>query len=504
METKELENNVSSKTKKMALLWALIGAHRIYAGKYISGILFLILMLMCSIFPLDPALKWFFYFVIGWFLYDVYRIYKGKFKDNKNLFITKWDDGEITLTKKKILNGILIGYGGILIFINILTKIEPYIKEKLANCKEFYVEPYGGYNDYEELEKADRKIKFHINCKKDGILTINDKTYQIKTGPNTIEYQLDFGKNVLKYYLKLQDEDKNEKEETLKYKVKPYEFSTNIEEIKDENGNTNEEEIKFTILGLKPLKLLINDQEYELEQGSLKTIRYPLGLKNNKINLKFYVDNDLYEEKKIEIYRNFYQLETNIEQIKDAAGKTKEKQVEFKIFSYKPGKILINNKEYPINIEKTNKIYFPLKYGDNNLNVSLVFEEEEPINFNYTVYRKTPEEILEEEKLACREDPKKFVEIQKFNWVVDAYMWIHYRILVKNNCPIPIKDLQFEVSYYAASGTEIDSNVTKTAYIKIPPKQSRWINFNRADTYILGTDEARSARIKVFYVELAE
>ena len=93
----------------------------------------------------------------------------------------------------------------------------------------------------------------------------------------------------------------------------------------------------------------------------------------------------------------------------------------------------------------------------------------------------------------CTDSPAKALELSNHSWSKNEYIssLVTHSVLVRNPCPLGIRDVQFHVTFVAPSGTVIDT-VTKTVYQIVPANGSRWMKFDG-----IAHEQATSARIEV-------
>jgi len=161
--------------------------------------------------------------------------------------------------------------------------------------------------------------------------------------------------------------------------------------------------------------------------------------------------------------------------------KTESTQAEFTITAKKQGKVKINGRELSLQPNVEIKPTVPLQYGKNKVTVviNVAGKEEQK---DYVFYRMNPTEIQarkdEEAAAECSSSPEKYVVIVRQNWSRGGFGAVaEHTVLVRNDCPIPLKDIEFTATYYAPSGSRIDST-TRKVYQRMAPKSSQWMKFS--------------------------
>ncbi|MCR8649129.1 hypothetical protein [Leptospira interrogans] len=199
---------------------------------------------------------------------------------------------------------------------------------------------------------------------------------------------------------------------------------------------------------------------------------------------------------------------------------------------YTEGEILVNGNA----VERSDKkwiINYPLALGENVVKVVLkrpsgyekftkefkvervTLEElarrkaEEKAN-QLALKRKAEEDAKEAERLTkesikeadadelaemCNSKPQKAVKIEKFTSLKGDFNSAHFRVLVYNPCPIPLKDFRFHITYNAQSGTAVDAGL-ETVYQRIEPGKRKWLSFEN----LIWNDQAVSTELEIYSV----
>ncbi len=165
----------------------------------------------------------------------------------------------------------------------------------------------------------------------------------------------------------------------------------------------------------------------------------------------------------------------------DGGEKTEHHLAELTVTAKKAGTLKVSGREIPLEANKEIKHQIPLAYGQNKVAVVIKIGDKEEKK-DYAFYRLSPAEIqAESDKKAaeeCAQAPEKHLKVLQSNWQMDGFGAVaKHTVLVQNNCPIAVKDIEFCATYFAPSGSRIDST-TKTVYQRIPPKSALWMKFS--------------------------
>ncbi|TGK14288.1 hypothetical protein [Leptospira kmetyi] len=199
---------------------------------------------------------------------------------------------------------------------------------------------------------------------------------------------------------------------------------------------------------------------------------------------------------------------------------------------YTEGEVLVNGKAVErFGVKWTTN--FPLALGENSIKVVLKrpsgyekFSKEfkvERVTHEELAKRKEKErldEIAQEKKAAedakeaerltkesikeadaeeltegCKSSPQKAVKIEKFTSLKDDFDNAHFRVLVYNPCPFPLKDFKFHITYNAQSGTAVDGG-WETVYQRIEPGKRKWLSFKNS----IWHDQAVSTELEIYSV----